>query len=243
MSTLSPHRAQQIADLYNSGLSVDEIAEQLGIAVSTLRCAYLPHIRKIGLTDRREKRGPRPGTYVQKPLSPLEQAILSDINGGMSAKEVEAAYNLSSSEVAAIRARLYRRNLIVHSSHRTRSLRRALLVAESYNLGLPTKDIAAKHGFANANSLGVYLYALRRMGLLTRPPHRGHAPDPNREERYAEVMRLHDTGLKRNEIAKRLGLAPATVSRMVSIELGRRAIEDLRSQPGGLEAVLEGGLE
>lgn len=230
---LSQTRGEAIASMYESGADVTAVAEAFGVSVKTLRCCYLPQLRKAGLITRRERPGRAPGGTSERDA---ELARLYE--EGMSHDDLAAKFRITKRTVYERLVALRRAGLVTRRGNAVQNIGRSLAIAAAYNAGTPVAEIAKEFGYANANSINVKLYSLRKQGLLTGYRNAGAAKGKDgTAERHAEAVRLRGLGKTRAEIADILGVHENVIDTIMFIENGRRALEQ------GLEASLEGGLE
>lgn len=229
MRTPNPQRWETLAKRYEAGESVADLAAQFGVTERTLRCAYLPRLRKEGLVTRRDRSGPRPKPWP----SDKDRALAADYEAGHERSDLMERYHLAPRTLNERLSMLRKAGLVSRRDRPEPNVQRMLAMAAAYNDGATLSDIAKRFGYASDNAVNVRLYMLRRLGLLTREARHGARPDPNILARHDQIVTMWSAGTSRRDIADALGVSLGQVGFSVHLERSRRA----------LEASLERGLE
>lgn len=234
MRNLTSPNTLAIAAAYEAGESVDSLAARFNLSPRTLRCAYLPQMRAAGLVTRRD----RPGKQAEPWPTERDRALAADYEAGEDRAVLMERYGIKTRRSLAERlVRLRKLGLVTRNDKPSADVAKMSAIAEAYNAGTPAKELMRRFGYSSMNSMNVRLNTLRRMGLITRPARHGNPSSPALQERHERIVELWRTGMKRSDIAERLGTSRFAVDRSIHIARSRAALE------ASLEGALEGGLE
>ena len=204
----SEERAKKIVELWNSGLSIDEISNQLGISKSTID-KTLSQARKQGLIirDRIKK--------VDIESEKRDKKIVELWNLGFSRAEISNQLGISKGTIDNTLSKARKQGLkirdgIKNGIRKIRSEERAKKIVELWNSGLSRAEISNQLGISKS-TIDKTLSKAREQGLTIRD---GIKERHIKSEEIAEkIVELWNSGLSIDEISNRLEIKKTTVYR------------------------------
>ena len=184
----TPQERQQMADLYQSGLSLKEVAAQISCNIETV----VTSLQTLGIARRQNE--------DRSKFSPEDRQRMADIRkSGASLSDIAAQFHCHTSYVRKILRDL---GVKVRREKYSSAMRRRM--AELYQSGLSRKDVAAKLSCSPA----AVTQALREFGVIVRQ--RG----PSLKDRQ-RMAKLYESGMTQQEIAKKFGSSSAMVQKVL----------------------------
>jgi len=187
---LSGENARLVEEMWSRGAKLREIAEALGVSVSTVH----KYARKLGLQPKFKRRIKSAGE-----MEGVLRQVAELHSRGLSPGEIARQTGYST-----IRVKQFLRMLRVRAEAEPSDELKLKQVAELWGSGLKVREIAERLGLSTSS---VYFY-LSVAGLR-----RGSGPRKMSEEKMRQAVELWKSGVTLREIARRVGVSVSTLTR------------------------------
>lgn len=200
----------EIVELWNSGMPRKEISDKIHVSNRTIANA-LEKAKEKGIYIKEHKRGRKKSTKAEK----LKEEIVELWNSGMIQKDIAEKFHVSSTTIGNVLKEAKEKGIYIREQKRgrkksTNAEKLKEEIVELYNSGMKKRDIA-QNLHVSMTTIGNALREARKKGIYIRESKRGRKKSEKAEKLEEEIVRLHNSGMKQRDIAKKIHTSTTTI--------------------------------
>ena len=200
----------EIVELWNSGMPRKEISDKIHVSNRTIANA-LEKAKEKGIYIKEHKRGRKKSTKAEK----LKEEIVELWNSGMTQRNIARNLHVSIATIGNILREARKKGIEVKKANTRRKNvedmeKLEAEIVELWNSGMSREEISDKIHVSIA-AIGKVLREARKKGIYIRESKRGRKKSEKAEKLEEEIVRLHNSGMKQRDIAKKIHTSTTTI--------------------------------
>ena len=200
----------EIVKLWNSGMSRKEISGKIHVSNRTIANA-LEKAKENKIYIRESKRG----CQGSKSIEERNAKIIELWNSGMIQRDISENLHVSIATIGNILREARKKGIQVKKANTRRKNvedieKLEAEIVELWNSGMSREEISDKIHVSIA-AIGKVLREVRKKGIYIRESKRGRKKSEKAEKLEEEIVRLHNSGMKQRDIAKKIHTSTTTI--------------------------------
>ena len=200
----------EIVELWNSGMPRKEISDKIHVSNRTIANA-LEKAKENKIYIRESKRG----CQGSKSIEERNAKIIELWNSGMIQRDISENLHVSIATIGNILREARKKGIEVKKANTRRKNvedmeKLEAEIVELWNSGMSREEISDKIHVSIA-AIGKVLREARKKGIYIRESKRGRKKSEKAEKLEEEIVRLHNSGMKQRDIAKKIHTSTTTI--------------------------------